>query len=182
MCLLFLWSCDRWLPGSPQAANGSCLDGEAAVLSPSRLYHSELLGTDLAMPEWAALVTVLSLSAIIVFTVVGNVLVIISVFTHAPLKGRLITLGCMAADLELREVSLNFHYHERNQNRHRDLGPTRVRSYDGLQIRPNCVFFVLICQIWHENLSKNNDKEKASYKMNRCFNINHIYRLLIQQI
>ena len=174
MCLLFLWSCDRWLPGSLQAANGSCLDGEAAVLSPSRLYHSELLGTDLAMPEWAALVTVLSLSAIIVFTVVGNVLVIISVFTHAPLKGRLITLGYMAADLELREVSLKFSQ-SRNQNRHRDLGPTRVRSYDGLQIRPNCVFFVLICQIWHENLSKNNDKEKA-------FNIIHIYRLLFQQI
>ena len=30
----------------------------------------------------------LCLSAIILFTVVGNVLVIISVFTHAPLKGR----------------------------------------------------------------------------------------------
>ena len=78
------------VPSSLQTVNGSCpVDGGALrdAVPNSRLYPSALLGTELAMPEWAALATVLCLSAIILFTVVGNVLVIISVFTHAPLKG-----------------------------------------------------------------------------------------------
>nr|ABY71758.1 tyramine/octopamine receptor [Macrobrachium rosenbergii] len=40
----------------------------------------------LAMPLWEAVVTVISLSIIIVFTIVGNVLVILSVFTYRPLR------------------------------------------------------------------------------------------------
>ena len=75
------------VPSSLQTANGSCPVDGGALVPNSRLYPSALLGTELAMPEWAALATVLCLSAIILFTVVGNVLVIISVFTHAPLKG-----------------------------------------------------------------------------------------------
>ena len=38
------------------------------------------------MPEWEALVTIISLTLVIIVTVVGNILVIISVFTHNPLK------------------------------------------------------------------------------------------------
>ena len=45
---------------SLQTANGSCPDG-AMDVPKSRLYPSALLGTELAMPEWAALATVLCL-------------------------------------------------------------------------------------------------------------------------
>ena len=38
------------------------------------------------MPEWEAMITMIFLSLVIVVTVVGNILVIISVLTHAPLK------------------------------------------------------------------------------------------------
>ena len=38
------------------------------------------------MPEWEAMVTIISLTLVIIVTVVGNILVIISVFTHNPLK------------------------------------------------------------------------------------------------
>ena len=38
------------------------------------------------MPEWEALVTITFLSIVILITIVGNILVIISVLTYAPLK------------------------------------------------------------------------------------------------
>ncbi|XP_021962608.2 probable G-protein coupled receptor No18 [Folsomia candida] len=44
------------------------------------------LGVWLAIPEWEAAVTAITLSLIIVLTVVGNILVILSVFTYRPLR------------------------------------------------------------------------------------------------
>jgi hypothetical protein len=41
---------------------------------------------DLAMPQWEAILTIIFLSLVIIVTVVGNILVIISVLTHTPLK------------------------------------------------------------------------------------------------
>ncbi|XP_042874931.1 tyramine receptor 1-like [Penaeus japonicus] len=41
---------------------------------------------ELALPVWEVVLTVASLSVIIVFTIVGNVLVILSVFTYRPLR------------------------------------------------------------------------------------------------
>ncbi len=38
------------------------------------------------MPEWEALLTIASLSLVIITTIIGNILVIISVFTYSPLK------------------------------------------------------------------------------------------------
>lgn len=52
----------------------------------SQIYQSILFGIDLAVPEWEAIITALVLSIIIVFTVTGNILVIMSVFTYRPLK------------------------------------------------------------------------------------------------
>ena len=43
---------------SLQTSNGTC---DAFDVPKSRLYPSALLGTELAMPEWAALATVLCL-------------------------------------------------------------------------------------------------------------------------
>ena len=56
------------------------------VFSDDSFFYSDLFGTELAMPEWEALVTIISLTLVIIVTVVGNILVIISVFTHNPLK------------------------------------------------------------------------------------------------
>lgn len=50
------------------------------------VYQSVLFGIDLAVPEWEAIITTLVLSIIIVFTITGNILVIMSVFTYRPLK------------------------------------------------------------------------------------------------
>ncbi|KAH8294053.1 hypothetical protein KR054_007838 [Drosophila jambulina] len=48
--------------------------------------HSSVLGLQLAVPEWEALLTALVLSVIIVLTIIGNILVILSVFTYKPLR------------------------------------------------------------------------------------------------
>lgn len=50
------------------------------------LYYSPVFGVYLAMPEWEAFITIIFLSLVIVVTVIGNILVIISVCTHTPLK------------------------------------------------------------------------------------------------
>lgn len=51
----------------------------------TQMYLSSL-GVWLAVPEWEAAITALALSVIIVLTLVGNVLVILSVFTYRPLR------------------------------------------------------------------------------------------------
>ncbi|XP_063699713.1 octopamine receptor [Culicoides brevitarsis] len=51
-----------------------------------RVAYPSVFGIDLAIPEWEAIATVLILSFIIIFTVTGNILVILSVFTYRPLK------------------------------------------------------------------------------------------------
>lgn len=48
--------------------------------------YNSSLGVTLAVPEWEAAVTAASLSLIILLTVIGNILVILSVFTYKPLR------------------------------------------------------------------------------------------------
>jgi octopamine/tyramine receptor len=72
------------------------LTEDAKVAAPSisgcpnetaQFYASSILGgLELAVPEWEAALTALVLIAIIVMTIVGNILVILSVFTHKPLR------------------------------------------------------------------------------------------------
>lgn len=49
------------------------------------LYNSSL-GLEIAVPQWEAIITVASLSTVILGTIFGNVLVILGVFTHKPLR------------------------------------------------------------------------------------------------
>lgn len=49
------------------------------------LYNSSL-GLEIAVPEWEAIITVVSLSMVILGTIFGNILVILGVFTHKPLR------------------------------------------------------------------------------------------------
>lgn len=48
--------------------------------------YSSHFGVMLAVPEWEALLTAVVLSVIIVLTIIGNILVILSVFTYKPLR------------------------------------------------------------------------------------------------
>ncbi|XP_017049199.1 tyramine/octopamine receptor [Drosophila ficusphila] len=61
-------------------AAGECGGGAVEEL------HASVLGLQLAVPEWEALLTALVLSVIIVLTIIGNILVILSVFTYKPLR------------------------------------------------------------------------------------------------
>ncbi|XP_031337569.1 tyramine receptor 1 [Photinus pyralis] len=49
-------------------------------------FYNTTFGFESALPEWEALLTIFTLSLIIIMTVVGNILVILSVFTHRPLR------------------------------------------------------------------------------------------------
>lgn len=51
-----------------------------------QILYPSIFGIDLAVPTWEAVGTVIILSAIIMLTVVGNILVILSVFTYKPLR------------------------------------------------------------------------------------------------
>ncbi|KAH8270436.1 hypothetical protein KR018_010091 [Drosophila ironensis] len=62
-------------------------DGEAGECGGAvEELHASVLGLQLAVPEWEALLTALVLSVIIVLTIIGNILVILSVFTYKPLR------------------------------------------------------------------------------------------------
>nr|QRN45453.1 tyramine receptor tyr1A [Carausius morosus] len=71
------------LPTFDDGDNDTHDEGCPKNLSP--LYAS-VLGIDLAVPDWEAAITSLTLVLVILLTVVGNVLVILSVFTYKPLR------------------------------------------------------------------------------------------------
>lgn len=50
------------------------------------ILYPSIFGIDLAVPQWEAIATALVLTLIIIITIVGNVLVILSVFTYKPLR------------------------------------------------------------------------------------------------
>lgn len=50
------------------------------------IMYESIFGISLAMPQWEAIGTAVILSFIIIITIVGNVLVILSVFTYKPLR------------------------------------------------------------------------------------------------
>lgn len=50
------------------------------------IFYNTSFGTEWAMPEWEAITTIVTLTLCILLTIVGNVLVILSVFTYKPLR------------------------------------------------------------------------------------------------
>lgn len=48
--------------------------------------YDSILGLELAVPQWEALITTVVLTLIILLTIIGNILVILSVFTYKPLR------------------------------------------------------------------------------------------------
>lgn len=53
---------------------------------PQQVMYESVFGFALAMPQWEAIGTAVILSLIIIVTIVGNILVILSVFTYKPLR------------------------------------------------------------------------------------------------
>jgi hypothetical protein len=49
-------------------------------------YYSPFFGTDLAMPEWEAIITLVLLSAVILTTIIGNILVNFGTGFNSPLN------------------------------------------------------------------------------------------------
>ncbi|XP_038214037.1 octopamine receptor [Zerene cesonia] len=61
------------------------LDKDDCAVADDPKYPSSL-GITLAVPEWEAICTAIVLTLIIISTIVGNILVILSVFTYKPLR------------------------------------------------------------------------------------------------
>ncbi|TMW47364.1 hypothetical protein DOY81_007558 [Sarcophaga bullata] len=59
---------------------------EEGCYVPSEEWYDSSFGVKLAVPEWEAIITAIVLSVIIVLTIIGNILVILSVFTYKPLR------------------------------------------------------------------------------------------------
>ncbi|CAH1398483.1 unnamed protein product [Nezara viridula] len=67
--------------------NGSLLaDRNASCPKVSTLFHETPFGVAFAVPIWEGISTAIVLTLIIIFTIVGNILVILSVFTYKPLR------------------------------------------------------------------------------------------------
>lgn len=49
-------------------------------------FHNTSFSVEWAMPEWEAILTIVTLTLCILLTIVGNVLVILGVFTYKPLR------------------------------------------------------------------------------------------------
>lgn len=62
------------------------VEGNSSCPTPEVRFYNTSLGFESAVPQWEALLTVFMLGLIIILTVVGNILVILSVFTHKPLR------------------------------------------------------------------------------------------------
>lgn len=77
---------------------------------PEIVRYPSIIGIDLALPEIEAFVITLILTLIIVVTIVGNVLVILSVFTHKPLRivQNFFIVSLAVADLTVAVLVLPF--------------------------------------------------------------------------
>ena len=72
--------------------------------------YPSIIGIELAVPQWEALFLLLVLSFIILLTIVGNILVILSVFTYKPLRivQNFFIVSLAVADLTVAVLVLPF--------------------------------------------------------------------------
>lgn len=67
------------------SANESSIMVESCLVEERRQYPS-FIGIELAIPQWEAIFLLISLGCVIILTIVGNILVVLSVFTYKPLR------------------------------------------------------------------------------------------------
>lgn len=83
--------------------NGHCT-AQAKIRYPS------IIGIDLAVPQWEAIIVTVILTFIILVTIIGNILVILSVFTYKPLRivQNFFIVSLAVADLTVAVLVLPF--------------------------------------------------------------------------
>jgi 5-hydroxytryptamine receptor 1 len=91
-------------------ANNTKYGSDEKNCSQPKVQYESSLGVALAVPEWEAVVTAVSLTSIILLTVVGNILVILSVFTYKPLRivQNFFIVSLAVADLTVAVLVLPF--------------------------------------------------------------------------
>lgn len=89
------------------AINGS--DPDACPI-PEKIRYPSVIGVDLAVPQWKAIIVTITLTFIILTTIIGNVLVILSVFTYKPLRivQNFFIVSLAVADLTVAVLVLPF--------------------------------------------------------------------------
>lgn len=72
---------------------GTLITGTTSILTnanectiPEKYRYSSVIGIDLAVPQWKAILITVTLTFIILLTIIGNILVVLSVFTYKPLR------------------------------------------------------------------------------------------------
>ncbi|XP_046981137.1 putative tyramine receptor 2 [Schistocerca americana] len=92
--------------------------------------YPSVLGVRLVVPEWEAALTAITLSLIILITIVGNVLVILSVFTYKPLRivQNFFIVSLAVADLTVAVLVMPFNV-----------------AYSLIQ---RWVFGIVVCKMW----------------------------------
>lgn len=82
------WNTTAVLRGVNGSVVEQIVDGNSGIGCeiPDRVMYDSVFGISLAMPQWEAIGTAVILTLIIILTIVGNILVILSVFTYKPLR------------------------------------------------------------------------------------------------
>ncbi|KAG4070646.1 hypothetical protein HA402_013566 [Bradysia odoriphaga] len=77
---------------------------------PLKIRYPSIIGIDLAVPQWEAILVTLILLVIILLTIIGNILVILSVFTYKPLRivQNFFIVSLAVADLTVAVLVLPF--------------------------------------------------------------------------
>lgn len=90
------------------SANDESLIGVCPI--PEKVRYTSVIGVELAVPQWQAVIVTLLLSVIILVTIVGNILVVLSVFTYKPLRivQNFFIVSLAVADLTVAVLVLPF--------------------------------------------------------------------------
>lgn len=85
-------------------------DTYGGCVAPVKHRYPSIIGIDLAVEQWQAILLTIVLSFIIILTIIGNILVILSVFTYKPLRivQNFFIVSLAVADLTVAVLVLPF--------------------------------------------------------------------------
>lgn len=91
-------------------ATAATNDTYGGCVAPVKHRYPSIIGIDLAVEQWQAILLTIVLSFIIILTIIGNILVILSVFTYKPLRivQNFFIVSLAVADLTVAVLVLPF--------------------------------------------------------------------------